>query len=77
MPKVNVTASEDFFDRANQVQRRKGDKFVLRGDYAKTLGDVVKVDSTIKVPVKEKKDQVTPLRKNEKRISGGIEKVKK
>lgn len=79
MPKVNVTANEDFFDRANQVQRREGDKFVLKGDYAKSLGKQVKIGDPIAVPdkKKEKNDKAGPLRKNERSISGGIEKVKK
>lgn len=42
--KVTVTAKSDFFDRANQVQRKKGDEFVLKADYAKTVDVTVKKD---------------------------------
>ena len=41
--KVTVKVNEDFFDRANQIQRLKGQEVVLRSDYAKTLGKSVSV----------------------------------
>jgi hypothetical protein len=77
MPKVNVTANEDFFDRANQVQRRKGDVFILRGDYAETLGKQVKIGDAIVVAdnSSKKEHSKAPVAKNERALKG-IDKVK-
>lgn len=47
MPKVSVTAASDFYDRANKQQRTKGSTFILRSEYADTLGKLVKVGDSV------------------------------
>lgn len=41
MAKIIVTANEDFFDRANNISRTAGSEFLLKSDYAATLGNLV------------------------------------
>ena len=36
--KITVKANENFFDRANQIQRVKGSEFIVREGHAVTLG---------------------------------------
>lgn len=49
--KITVKANEDFFDRANQIPRVKDQEFVLKSDYAKSLGKQVSVVNEPKKPV--------------------------
>ncbi len=80
MAKVNVTAKKDFFDGANQITRVKGSQFLLKEDYAKTLGADVSYEKATKVEkeeVKEKKQEAKVADKAEKKEIKGIEKVHK
>lgn len=57
MAKVTVKATEDFFDRANQVRRVKGSEFQLKEDYAKSLGKSVsgvEKKEAVKTPKQER-----------------------
>lgn len=91
MAKVTVTANNDFFDHANSIQRTKGSTFILKEEYAKSLGKAVKIGDIIKAPEAEKK-QTAPNKKAQPKatakksttkpaaknsIANGIEKVKK
>ena len=60
MSKIQVTASKDFFDRGNNIQRKKGDQFTLKAGYAGTLERVgyVKLDAEGKKAVKDAADEV-------------------
>lgn len=53
--KITVKANEDFFDRANQIPRVKDQEFVLKSDYAKSLGKQVSVVNEPKKVAKTKK----------------------
>lgn len=68
MGKVSVTAKSDFFDRANQIQRKKGDQFVLRADYAKTV-DVTIGKAEEKEKVEGSKARTSQKEKVEQPIS--------
>lgn len=92
MAKVIVKANEDFFDKANNIQRTQGSEFVLREDYAKGLGKQVTIGKKFGVedtsnaagakkeaPAKKEtkeKAQAEPKAKNNL-TKAGIEKVKK
>jgi hypothetical protein len=47
MPKVTVTANQDFYDHANSMQRKKGQTFILREEYAKSLKGSVKIGDSV------------------------------
>ena len=51
MAKITVKANEYFFDKANQIQRKKGPEFILKRDYAESLGVQVTI---LKTPEKNK-----------------------
>lgn len=53
MPKVSVTANQDFYDHANSMQRKKGSTFILREEYAKSLGKSVKIGDSVSREVED------------------------
>ena len=52
--KITVKANSDFFDRANQTTRRKGDIFQVKKDHAKNL-DVTEYKEKAEHSGKEKR----------------------
>lgn len=77
--KVNVTATEDFYDKGNSIPRKKGDEFPLRRDYAESLGKQVKIGDDIPDREPEKVEPQPKMKGNPVKDSDGehiVEKVK-
>ncbi|MBC7826893.1 MAG: hypothetical protein H7122_04045 [Chitinophagaceae bacterium] len=81
MAKVTVKANEDFFDRANQILRKKGSEFILKSEYAKSLGNQIKVSESIeKKHISKTKEKVElnasgkPRDMDSSRIKGAVKK---
>lgn len=49
MAKILVTATEDFFDRANNITRLKGNQFEIKEEFVKTYGKQIDVAEKKKI----------------------------
>lgn len=75
--KVNVKAKQDFFDKANNIQRVAGQEFLLRDHVATAYaasGFVEEAEPTEKPTKKKKREKVTqePTKKKETKGPGDM-----